>query len=78
MKNKIKNWFYNFFRTISILIIFINNFIIFVGEQNNLLKLIYSSISLFSFILITSEIIGVYSRQKYEIEYLKTKLGENK
>ena len=74
MKKKIKNWFYNFFKTISILIIFINNFIIFVGEQNNLLKLIYSSISLFSFLLIVSEIIGIYNKQKYEIEYLKNKL----
>ena len=74
MKNKIKDWIYNFLRIISILIIFINNFIIFVGEQNNLLKLIYSSISLFSFILIVSEIISVYNKQKYEIEYLKNKL----
>ena len=61
---KIKNYIYRFFILLAIVIILINNFIGFINYNNNLGMLIYGCISVYSFILLGSELIGTYNQKK--------------
>lgn len=68
---KIKNYIYRFFILLAIVIMFINNFIRFINYDDNLETLIYGCISVYSFILLYSELISTFKQKKYEIDNLK-------